>query len=171
MPLNDAKLRALPFAEQQREYPDRAGLYVRVGRKTKTFMLTIQQGGTRKRIAIGRYPDIGLAKARELAREKLGEVRTKTDEPPALTFREALDRFERLHVPSMRPGSQKQVARILNAYFKDLERRRLPDLKTSEIAAILDGISASAEKRNAFVLAPHVSELELPARPHRPKPN
>ena len=82
MPLNDAKLRALPFGEQQREYPDRGGLYVRVGRKTKTFMLTIQQDGARKRIAIGRYPDIGLAKARELAREKLAEVRTKRDEPP-----------------------------------------------------------------------------------------
>ena len=45
MNLTDLKLRSLPFEEGQRDYPDDAvsGMFVRVGRKTKTFMLTIRQ--------------------------------------------------------------------------------------------------------------------------------
>ena len=47
-------------------------------------MLTIQQGGTRKRVALGRYPDIGLAKAPELARKTLarGPHEDETSRPP-----------------------------------------------------------------------------------------
>ena len=56
MRLNDARLRALPFEDRQRDYPDRDGLFVRIGRKTKTFMVTIKEGDRRKRIAIGHYP-------------------------------------------------------------------------------------------------------------------
>src|SRR5207248_1197134 len=56
-----------------------------------------------------------------------------------------------LHLPTMRPGSQRQCRRILDTHFSRLKKRRLPELKTSELAAILDGITAHSEKRNGFV--------------------
>ena len=67
--LTDAKLRSLPFEAGQRDYPDRDGVFVRVGTKTKTFMVTVRSGGQRRRIAIGHYPAIGLSAARVKARE------------------------------------------------------------------------------------------------------
>jgi hypothetical protein len=40
----DLKLRSLPFETRQRDYPDDAttGLSVRVGKRTKTFMLMLR---------------------------------------------------------------------------------------------------------------------------------
>ena len=55
MHLTDLKLRALPFADGQRDYNDDAvtGLFVRVGKRSKTFMLTI-------RSATSRWCSVGL---------------------------------------------------------------------------------------------------------------
>jgi hypothetical protein len=58
MHLTDLKLRALPFEDGQRDYPDDAttGLSVRVGKRTKTFMLMLRN--PRRRITVGHYPDL-----------------------------------------------------------------------------------------------------------------
>ena len=79
--LTDAKLRSLPFEQGQRDYPDRDGLFVRVGRKTKTFMATVYVTGKRQRIAIGHYPDIGLSAARARVRELKSEAANKSETP------------------------------------------------------------------------------------------
>jgi len=154
LPLNDLRLRSLPFADGQHDHHDSAvpGLYVRVGAKTKTFMLTVRKGDRRRRVKLGMYPDLSLSKAREKARDLLAEARVNKSEPPAaLTFADARDRFYQIHLPTMRPGSRHQARRLLDSHFSSLAKRRLPDLKTSELTAILDAITAPAEKRNAFV--------------------
>ena len=154
MKLTDLALRSLPFETGQRDYPDDAvrGLTIRVGARTKTFMLVTRHDDRRSRLKIGTYPEWTLREARERARDLLAEARVRTtEEPAALTFGKALDRFYQLHVPSMRPGSQQQCTRILTRQFSSLAKRPLPGLKTSELAALLDRINAPAEKRNAFV--------------------
>lgn len=156
MKLTDATIRALPHPERgQRDYVDAAlrGFTLRVGTRTKTFMQIVAQGSRRSRVRIGSYPDWTLAKARERARDLLAEARVKkVEQPAALTFRDGLDRFYNLHVPSMRPNSQRQCRRILNTYFAPtLGKRQLPDLKTSELAALIDLIPTKSEKRNGFV--------------------
>ena len=107
MPLTDLSLRALPFEDGQRDYMDSAvpGLFIRVGKKTKTFMLTLKQGGKRQRMALGHYPDLFFSKARERARDLLAEARVKKDELSALTFDAAREQFFRLHVPTMRAST------------------------------------------------------------------
>jgi integrase len=114
-------------------------------------MLTQRNHGVRRYATLGRYPDLSLANAREKARDVLAAARLKKDEPVSLTFAAARDQFLKLHVPTMRPGTQKECTRILSTRFKAIERRRLTELKTSELATILDGIEAPAEQRNAFV--------------------
>ena len=56
MHLTDLKLRALPFEEGQRAYIDDAvvGLCVRVGKRTKTFLLVIGKGNYRQRVVVCR---------------------------------------------------------------------------------------------------------------------
>ena len=153
MPLTDLSLRAFPFQDGQRDYVDSAvsGLFIRVGKKTKTFMLTLKQGGKRQRMALGHYPDLSLSKARERARDLLAEARIKKDERSALTFNAAREQFFRLHVPAMRASTQRQVTRILHTRFTVLDFRQLTDLKTSELAATLDAIRSPSEKRNAHI--------------------
>ena len=51
----------------------------------------------------------------------------------------------------MRRLTQRECTRILTTRFRDLEHRRLTDIKTSELAAVLDMIEKPAERRNGFV--------------------
>jgi integrase len=51
----------------------------------------------------------------------------------------------------MRRLTQRECTRILRTRFTALSQRRLTELKTSELATLLDGIAAPAERRNAFV--------------------
>ena len=88
--LTDAKLRSLHFEAGQRDYPDRDGLFVRVGTKTKTFMVTVHTHGKRQRVALGRYPDLTLSRAREIARQKRTEA-LSAPETSQLTFADALE--------------------------------------------------------------------------------
>lgn len=152
MNLTDLKLRALPFEDRQRDYPDDAvaGMFLRVGKKTKTFMLTIRQP-TRRRITIGRYPDLTLSKARERARDLLAEARLAKDQPITMTFKATFELFKTIHIPTMRPGSQEQAIRILSTRFAALRHRRLTEIKTPELAATIDAIHAPGEKLNAFI--------------------
>lgn len=150
-PLTDLRIRSLPFEDGQRDYPDKDGLFLRVGKCTKTFMLTIRKGNSRQRVSLGHYPSLSLSKARTKSADLRAEARMRKSEPHALTFKEALEQFLRLHVPTQRRLTQRECTRILTTRFTALEPRRLTDLKTSELATLLDGIQAPSEKRNAFV--------------------
>ena len=149
MPLTDLQLRALPFADGQKDYPDRDGMFVRVGKTRKTFMVTIRKP-TRKRVVIGHYPEWTLSRARERARDLAAQARLAKDEPLAMTFGTALNLYKTLHVPTMRPGSQEQAIRLLK-YFTALSGRRLTEIKTSELAAAIDAIRTPSEKMNAYI--------------------
>jgi integrase len=138
----------------QRDYADDAvsGLCVRVGIRTKTFMVLVSHGDRRDRVKLGSYPDLTLSKAREKARDLLAHARVTKTETPAVRFEEALDTFYRVHLPRMRPGSQAQARRLLERHFrKAFTGRRLEEIRTPELATHLDRIGAPAEQRNAFV--------------------
>jgi integrase len=153
--LTDLKLRSLPFENGQRDYIDDAvrGLSVRIGKRRKTFVLTIRRGDKREKVSLGQYdpPHFTLSMAREKAKDLLAEARIAKDQPAAMTFEAALELFKTLHIPNMRPGSQEQAIRILSKRFTALTHRRLTDLRTSELAATIDAIHAPGEKLNGFI--------------------
>ena len=65
-----------PFDKTQ-EFVDLAcpNLWVRIGKRRKTFSVLIGPSSGRRRISIGRYPDISLSDARKKASELLGDPR------------------------------------------------------------------------------------------------
>lgn len=149
------QLRSLsPNGRRQTDVADGSvhGLFVRIGQNRKTFMLTLQMGGKRRRIAIGYYPDLGLSAARSKARDLLAEARLKPQapEPDTLSFKEALEQFETTHVPTMRHRTQYECRRVLHKYFDSLEKIPLTELTTPKVTTILDRIT-SEEKRNAYI--------------------
>ena len=77
--LNDAMLRGIAPGEKLVEYWDQrvAGLCLRVlpsGIRTWTFRYRPKDSTSFKRLGLGRYPEVGLALARELAEKKRVEV-------------------------------------------------------------------------------------------------
>ncbi len=153
MHLTDLKLRALPFEDGQRDYADDAvsGLSVRVGKRSKTFMLLIRSGTSRTRLKLGQYPDLTLSQAREKARDRLAEARVKKEQPRSLTYESAFQQFKALHVPTMRPGSQHHCIRILTTRFTALRKRKLTDIKTTDLAEAFDAINSPSEKSNGYI--------------------
>ncbi len=154
MHLTDLKLRALPLEDGQRDYTDDAvtGLFVRVGKRGKTFMLTIRSSTSRWRVKVGQYPDLSLSEAREKARDLLAEARVKKDEERhPTTFGAAFDQFKAAHIVTMRPGTQFHCVRILSKKFAGLHKRKLDDIRTADLAAALDAIKAPSERMNAFI--------------------
>src|SRR5712671_3306203 len=95
MRLTDQAVRSLPHTDfGQRDYSDDAvrGLAVRVGKRTKTFIVVTGSAGDRKRHTIGQYnpPHLTLAMAREKAKDIIAREWLKKTEVPRTTFDEAL---------------------------------------------------------------------------------
>src|ERR1019366_6015427 len=77
--LNDAMLRAIAASEKLVEFWDQRvpGLCLRVlpsGVRTWTFRYRPKDSPSLKRLGLGRYPEVGLALARERAEKKRVEV-------------------------------------------------------------------------------------------------
>ena len=149
MRLSDATVRSLALTEEgQREYADDLvpGLALRVGKQTKTFILSTgsRASGNRRRFTLGRYDPrhFTLAMAREKARDIIAQERLRRDERPRTTFNEALAVYYRVHLPTLRKASRRCVSQILDRHFvPKLGRMALQDIKRSDIAPILDTLT------------------------------
>jgi integrase len=147
-------LRTLPCSEQQHDIFDEIvpGLFVRAGKRRKSFMLTVRVNGRRTRRCIGHYPEIGLAAARQKARDLLAEARPSrsAETPPTLTFDAALETYYRVHGPSQRPQSQAQCRWCLEKFRPFLGQSELTAIRTVQIMPILDAMKPGV-RRNSFV--------------------
>src|SRR6266566_5538297 len=86
VPFQDATIRALKAPEHgQVEYSDALtpGLRIRVGKRTKTFVVLRTVDGRRVRVTIGQYPAVSLAKAREKVRTLAAEKQLGLTTPKA----------------------------------------------------------------------------------------
>lgn len=155
MRFTDLTLKALPFEDGQRDYPDDAvqGMFLRVGKQTKTFMINVYTGPKRKRFALGRFPDeLSLSKARDVARLRLAQARIAKTETESIRFEVAVETYYRVHGQRQRPVTRKECQRLLEKYFRPVfAKRHLEDIKPIAIAAILDTIPSEGVRRNAFV--------------------
>lgn len=155
MKLTDLSIRALPFEEGQRDYADLTvqGMYLRVGKQTKTFMVNVYTGATRKRVTLGRFPnDLTLGKARELARLKIAQARIAKTEAESIRFEDAVELYYRVHGQKQRIVTRLECQRLLEKHFRPVfGKRHLEDIRPTAIAAILDTIPSEPVRRNAFV--------------------
>src|SRR5579884_2856329 len=157
MRLSDQTVRALPHPENgQRDYADDAvaGLCVRVGTRAKTFVLITRSGKNRKRHTIGRYdpPRFTLAMAREKAGDIIARERLAKSDGPQTTFEDAVEVYYRVHLPKLRPSSQRNIKRYLDRHYRPkLGKRILGELKRSDIAPLLDEmLDTPAAMHNGF---------------------
>ncbi|HXP73077.1 MAG TPA: tyrosine-type recombinase/integrase [Stellaceae bacterium] len=117
---------------------------------TKTF--TVMHGENRKRVTIGRYPILSLAKARSKAKEMLAEV-TLGKHGTTIAFDDALELFLTTHcTQNNKADTAYETARLLKRHFLPVfKHRSLEDISTQDIAGIVDKLlSTPSECNHAF---------------------
>lgn len=105
---------------------------------TKSFIVLLAPG---RRLAIGKYPDITLAQARQKARLILAEKTLGRFQPQTMTWDAALSLFLEMIERDNRPRTLKEYKRALNLYF-GFGTTRLADITREEIGRKLDKLKA-----------------------------
>lgn len=147
MHLTDLVVRSLPFAKSgQKDYTDdaTAGLTLRVGKRTKTFMLLVGSGKARKRHTLGKYPFVSLQDARKKARIIIGQREQAPqgdDQAPEVPFDDALDKFLTAYAEKNKDSTVYETTRLLNRHLKpSLTGKGLREAKKWRLVEILDEI-------------------------------
>ena len=155
MPLTDTALRNAKPGEKSYKLADERGLYIEVyPTGGKLWRLKYRFGGKEKRLALGAYPDVGLAAARERrddARKALAAGNDPSAAKKADKLRQrqrAADSFQavaeewRDQMLANRAESHrtKVWARLSNDVFPYIGRRPIAEITAPEVRAVLDRI-------------------------------
>ncbi len=167
--LTDRFLRNLKTEKKQEDFWDETfpGTFGVRGtdRGSKTFILRYRFGGRRRRLTLGRYQVLSLAKARRMALDLLGEANGGEDpsekrqqEKNAGTFEELAQLYLEMHArPHKKPASIKEDTRILDTYLLPAwDRRKFQSITRSDVICLLDEVKF---KRKAPVMANRVKAL------------
>ncbi len=174
-----------------------SGQYVIFDELVKGFGLRLSQGGTRswvliisrdtkkKKVTIGRYPDVSLSEAREAARELLAHDRLSKSVPvqvQAPEYFDAIARFVETYCRQHQSSAwTKEVQRHLTTHFAKLAGRTLDEIQVRDIAAIIDHLMDRPSEANhafsairrffnwaverGYIMVSPCNQLKLPARP------
>lgn len=126
----------------------------------KHFGVRISQGGTKsfivllgsgRRQAIGRYPVITIAQARDKARKLLAERTLGKHQPQSISWDEALKQYLAVCERKNRPSTYEEYSRALTVYFP-FKNRRLAEITKADINRQLDKLHTSpSQQRHALV--------------------
>jgi integrase len=108
---------------------------------TKAFILAV--GDNRDRTTIGRYPIVGLAEARQVAKNLLAERQLGRHQAPKTTLGAALDLFVEQHVANLAPRTRTELTRLFARYLPKLRNKKLADITTHDITNITDKAAPS----------------------------
>lgn len=163
MTLNDLKVRSLTAPDgKQRDFADDTlpGFAVRVGKRTKTFIVTIGSGTNRKRYTIGRYdpPRFTLSMAREAAKDLIARERIAPSKKSlSPTYSEALVTFYATYgAQKHRATSHKTFDRLHRCHFLPVfGDTKLSEIDTADIIAVTDGLISTPWEAHAAFAALH----------------
>jgi integrase len=175
---------------------DATGLILRVhaskkGVITRTWIVRVTDGGRRRRLGLGRYPAVTLARARQLAEDvhrdvvvgkELGQRAKRrqrlSESARSLTLANAIDGYLPVAPTYKNAISDETRKRALRVHFAPLHSRDVAKVTANDIAAILrllkpqTAIKAHIAVRRVFdyaaaTLEPHDVVIVNPADPRR----
>lgn len=152
-------------AAKPREKPyklaDGEGLYLYVAPAgTKSWRCNYTVAGKQKTRTYGRWPDVSLAKARELHRAARSEGGQGTDKGPAEpTFEEVARQWMRKHLPGLSNAKhQVQVVNTLEQYvFPHIGARAVGELKRRDLVAVLERPELAGKVETAHRVAGRIT--------------
>jgi integrase len=143
------------------------GLQLRVGDRAKAWSLLYRVGGRQRRLGLGRWPAVGVADARRLAKDAL--ARAAEGEDPAATRRAAapkLDTFEGLaaeyverHVRPRHKRARETEQMIQNKLVARWRGRPIASITRHDILTVLDAELDAGRERTANKLLVVVRRL------------
>jgi integrase len=122
----------------------------------KHFGLRINKGGAKsfivllgsgRRQAIGRYPEISLAQAREKAKTILAERTLGKHRPNNISWKKATKEYLGWIEENRRPHTHHEYARTLRSYFPFWDTR-LADISAEDITKKLDKLKDTPSQKN-----------------------
>lgn len=131
--LTDLAIAGLKPKPKQYLVPDIPNFYVRVSQSgAKAFVCHV--GKERKRLTVGRYPDMSLKDARIAARRLMLQDTPMNSE----RLKTVLDIYERLHLSKYKGNNKRDTTHLLRKYFKPLFEKEIRALTARQITNILD---------------------------------
>ena len=129
------------------------GFNCRVGQRgSKLF--TVVYGTDRKRVSIGRYPDLSLSDARAAARRILADASTTPVAGPlSLTFKQGLRLYLESHCARHnRPRTNQEIERLLTKHFlPKFGKRAMHEISLHDVSAVIDALmDTPSEANHAF---------------------
>lgn len=151
--LTDMAVRRLKPCGRQVIYWDTASaIALRVSQAGgKSFMVVV--GDARRKINLGKYPDVSLAEARERG-ERIAREKSAAPAPTAITFTEAIDGYLSWAEQHHRSSTLYEKRRILQRHFVDRFRGEdLAAVAVHDVGKILDQLSGTpSEARHAYIV-------------------
>ena len=148
--LTDLSLRSLKFSDSQVTYWDsmQRAFGVRVGRRSKTFIVIIDGG---RRLKVGTYPDLKLQDARKAARQLLSNPEAQARRR-SINVDQAVTQFLETRAQKNRPSTKAETERLLRRHLlPELARTQLADVTTDDLIAIVDElVETPATANHAF---------------------
>ncbi len=156
MALTDLKIRSLRPSEKITRYTDDRGLYVEVHPSgSKLWRYKYRYAGKQKRLALGRYPDVGLAEARTRRDEARKKVEAGIDPllerkrekltaafSAANTFGDIAKEYIDKRVAEGQSEATTQKANWLLEQLKPLWTFAVTDIKPVDLLAALKRVAA-----------------------------
>jgi len=116
----------------------------------KSFMVVV--GDERRKISLGKYPNISLAEAREKA-QRIVRERSAGPVSTSINFAEATEGYLAWAEQHHRPSTLYEKRRVLERHFADRFRGKdLADVAVHDIGKILDQLDGTpSEARHAYI--------------------
>jgi integrase len=166
MPLSDPAIKKAKPTDKPYKLADEKGLYLLVNAAGKYWRMDYRYGGKRKTLALGVYPDVGLARAREKrdeARKHLadgidpGELRkaTKTQqaESAANSFETiAREWYAKAYAGKAESTREKTMTRLEQDVFPLIGTKPVSAITAGDVRAVVERI----EQRGALDIAKRV---------------
>ena len=133
----------------------------------KSFIVLLGSG---RRRAIGRYPALSLAKAREKAKIILAQRALGKHQPGAISWKKAIDQYLDFVKRNRRPHTHHEYARTLKKYFP-FGNTNLGDITKLDISQKLARLKDTPSQQNhAAVYAKIFSTGQSPRAASKPIP-
>lgn len=174
MPLTDTAVRNAKGAERQFKIADGGGLYVLVQPNgTRLWRMDYRFNGKRLTLAIGRYPEVGLAdarKAREAAREQLAKgedpsfkkkmAKVAAKVASANTFRAVAEEYvDKLKREKQAEATLQKTEWLLGLAYPNLGSRPIAEITAPEVLAVLQAVERRGRHESARRLRSTISRV------------
>jgi integrase len=116
----------------------------------KSFVVVV--GEQRRKISLGKYPNVSLAEAREKG-ERIARERSAAPVSAAIKFSDALEGYLDWAEQHHRPSTLYEKRRVLNRHFADrFVGKQLGDINVHDIGKIFDRLGRTpSEARHAYI--------------------